>query len=127
GGSLLGVLLSRLARRFPKPSLFTANNYPAMNELVDATIVPETLSVGVYDEPESFLLHSGMRVPAPEALHAIGSEGPAGNGALKPDLLAPSMMVGPRDGYLGQDGMGALPGLFRLPEGYLISGGTSAS
>jgi hypothetical protein len=127
GRSVLGVLLTRLARRYPKPNLFTAGNFSVMSAIVDASIAPETISVGAYDRPESVSLHFGMRAPAPETLHAVGSEGPAGNGALKPDLVAPSMMISPRDGYLGNDGMSSLPGLYQLPEGYWISGGTSAA
>lgn len=127
GRSLLGALLSRLNRRYPKPSFFTAGNFPVMSGIVDASIVPETTSIGAYDAPESFQVHLGMRRPGPDTLHAIGSEGPAGNGALKPDLLSPSMMIAPRDGYLGNDQMNSLPGLYQLPEGYWVSGGTSAA
>lgn len=127
GRSLLGALLSRLSRRYPKPSFFTAGNLAAMSAVADASVVPETISVGAYDTPESFRVHLGMQLPERVALHAIGSEGPAGNGALKPDLVAPSMMIAPRDGYLGNDSSNSLPGLYQLPEGYKISGGTSAA
>jgi subtilisin family serine protease len=127
GRSVLGTLMSRLSRRYSKPSFWTANNDPSMSSIVDPSIAPETISVGAYDSSESMHVHFGMKLPWRDALHQVGSEGPAGNGAAKPDLLAPSMMIGPRDGYLDSDAINSLPGLYQLPGGYMVSGGTSAA
>ena len=127
GRSLLGALTSRLSRHYRKPSFWTAGNEPFMSSIVDASIARETISVGAYDAQESFRVHFGLRLPWQGTVHAIGSEGPAGNGDLKPDLLSPSMMIGLRDGFLGDDGMSALLGLYRLPPGYWVTGGTSAA
>ncbi|HEY8507671.1 MAG TPA: S8 family serine peptidase, partial [Steroidobacteraceae bacterium] len=127
GRSLLGLLVLRLSQRYQKFSCWTADNVPAMSTIVDASIAPETLSVGAYDTAESFRAHYGLQLPWKDALHSIGSEGPAGNGALKPDVVAPSIMTSLRDGYLGSESFGSLPGLYEMPPGYAISGGTSSA
>jgi len=127
GRSLLGEMTSRLSRRYGKPSFWTAGNESFMSAIIDASIAPETISIGAYDTQESFRVHFGVRLPWQETVHAIGSEGPAGNGGLKPDLLSPSMMIGLRDGFLGDDSLSTLPGLYRLPTGYWVTGGTSAA
>jgi hypothetical protein len=50
------------------------------------------------------------------------SHGPSGHGALKPDLLAPSGHLGNDPGYRASS---ALKGLYQLPPGYTMGGGTS--
>jgi hypothetical protein len=47
-----------------------------------------------------------------------------GNGALKPDIISPSNYVSTAQGFV--EGR-AIPGLFQLPPGYTIAGGTSTA
>src|SRR6185436_7088452 len=52
------------------------------------------------------------------------SHGPSGTGQLKPDLIAPSGQVSTDPGY--RRGM-VRRGLFELPPGYSVDGGTSTA
>lgn len=127
GRSVLALLTSRLSQRYRKPSFWTASNEASMSSIMDPSIAPETISVGAFDSAEALGYYHGMKMPWRDLLHFIGSEGPAGNGALKPDLLSPMLMVAPRDRFQASDVFSGVLGLYRLPPGYAVSAGTSAA
>ncbi len=120
---LISVLCDRLVERTGKPLLVPGSNSPGLNLVDEPGLSPRVISVGGYQSQESYRVNFGV-VPADhDNMHFAGmSHGPSGAGALKPDVLAPSGHIGNDPGYR----MGtAMAGLFQLPPGYMMGGGTS--
>ena len=126
GQSLLAMTLARLAERFPKPVLVTAGNSPYMSASFDISIPQNVLSIGATHSADSIFSYYGLRTRHPMDLHWAGAEGPAGDGALKPDLLAPANPI-TLDTRVRLSELGSYPGVFQLPPGYAIGGGTSVA
>ena len=126
GQSLLAIALGRLVERFGKPTLVTANNVPFMSAVWDYTLPDAVLSIGASQSAASVWAHYGFRTRYPQDLHWLGSEGPAGNGALKPDFLAPANPISLSAATYDGTGL-RYPGIFQLPPGYMIGSGTSTA
>jgi len=124
GRSMFALLLAKLVRRYGKPCFVTADNTPGMSTVEDTSVPPEVISVGAYQSADSVFVNNGILVSRQDSLHFVGSEGPAGNGALKPDLLAPANPMTLKPGFLPNE---ELEGLYVLPTGYQIGGGTSTA
>ena len=73
---------------------------------------------------ESYRINHGVVPAFADNLHVVGAGGPAGNGALKPDLLAPSNVLSSDVAF---EPGGRVEGLYELPPGYAIAGGTSTA
>ncbi len=126
GRSLVGVVLERLQALHDKPTLFTAFNTPGMSTVSDATVPGNVLSVGAYQSADAVYSNYGIHARYQDDLHWVGSEGPAGNGLLKPDLLSPANPTSLEPGNVDRDDGGKRAGVFRM-IGYGICGGTSCA
>lgn len=123
GRHLISVLASRLIERTGKLMLVPGSNAPGLNLVDEPGLAPRAISVGGYQSRDSYRINFGL-VPADyDNMHWGGmSHGPAGSGALKPDVLSPSGHMGNDPGYrMG----GRRDGLYQLPPGYTMGGGTS--
>jgi hypothetical protein len=123
GHSALEILLQRLIARTDKPCLVTGNNTPGFATVIDLA-PPSALVIGAAQTRGATYAHYGLVMRKDADLHWVGSEGPTGIGDLKPDLLAPvnELALGTAldPGYEHK-------GLFTLPPGYQIGGGTSSA
>lgn len=126
GRSLVAVVLDRLQALHDKPTLFTAFNTPGMSTVSDATVPENVLSVGAYQSADAVYSNYGIHTRYQDDLHWVGSEGPAGNGILKPDLLSPANPTSLEPGNVDREDGGKRAGVFRM-IGYGICGGTSCA
>ena len=127
GRSVIALVLQRLVQRYNKPALFTASNLPGMTSIVDVGNGDDVLSIGAYQSAASVFANRATRTRYPDDLHWSTAEGPAGDGALKPDLLAPANPVTALSRFRPATILARLAGVFELPVGYAIGGGTSTS
>jgi len=68
------------------------NDGPGLSTLAAPADVPNTLSVGAYIAPEMLTTDYGWKIES-SGLWYFSSTGPAADGSLKPDLLAPGSAV----------------------------------
>jgi hypothetical protein len=125
GRYVVSVLASRLIERFGKPLLVPAGNEPGLGQVVESGLAAQAISVGAYQSAESYRINSGVVTGKQDNLHVVGSGGPAGDGALKPDLLAPSGVLTSTAGNAVEPAAAGL--YYQLPSGYAIGGGTSTA
>ena len=121
----LSIVAQRLTTRYPKLMFVPGGNSSGFGIVAEDGVAPGVVSVGGYQSRDSYLANWGIAVEEYDNLHWGGmSHGPSGTGALKPDLLAPSGQVSTDVGYRkGQ----ARKGLYQLPPGYSVDGGTSTA
>ena len=121
----ISLVTQRLIDRYHKLLFVPGNNAPAFAFVAEDGLAPGAVSVGGYQSLESYRLNAGFVPEHDDNLHwGALSHGPSTAGALKPDLLAPS---GP-DVHRSRVPQGReLQGLFQLPPGYRIGGGTSTA
>jgi hypothetical protein len=121
----ISVIAQRLTERYGKLMFVPGDNAPAFGFVAEDGLAPGVVSVGGYQSKESYRINNGFIPEHDDNLHwGAGSHGPSGNGALKPDLIAPSGQMGTEVGY--RKGAGQ-KGLYRLPPGYSVDGGTSTA
>ena len=118
------VIYGRLIERFKKPIVIPTHNYAVLGAIDDYALAPGAISIGGHESKSNFLLNHGVRVKEDDNLLITGGYGPMGNGALKPDVIAPSNYVSTGRGFV--EGT-SIPGLMQLPPGYNIAGGTSTA
>jgi hypothetical protein len=121
----ISIVAQRLTERYDKLLFVPGNNVPAFGFVAEDGLAPGAISVGGYQSKESYRMNMGFVPENDDNLHwAALSHGPSGAGALKPDLLAPSGQMSTDPGYRkGQ----LKKGLFQLPPGYTVDGGTSTA
>ena len=122
----VAVMLDRLVARYGKPIFRGAGNRALRLESVSST--GGTFSVGGSLGPKTFAaFYGGATLPA-LMVHPTGSAGPALDGSIKPDFLAPMHLV---SADVNRDPNSvAIPSsapTARLPPGHQISCCTSAS
>lgn len=121
----ISLVAERLIERYRKLLFVPGDNSPAFGYVAEDGLAPGAVSVGGYQNKESYRLNWGIVPENDDNMHwGALSHGPSGSGALKPDLLAPSGQMSTDPGY--RDG-GTLKGLFQLPPGYSVDGGTSTA
>lgn len=118
------VIYSRLIEKYGKPLLVPTHNYPVLGAPDDFVLANGAIGIGGHESKQNFFLNHGVRVQHDDNLLITGGYGPMGNGALAPDVISPSNYVSTARGY--QEGT-AIAGLFQLPPGYTIAGGTSTA
>ncbi|HKU14908.1 MAG TPA: S8 family serine peptidase [Steroidobacteraceae bacterium] len=120
------VVLRRLTHRYASKLFFQgAGNAPGLALVGEEASPADAVSVGAYQSRESYRVNDGFVPQAAHNLHYLGmAHGPNGSGALKPDLLAPSEEISLLPGFMRG---GRVRGLYQLPPGYSVSGGTSTS
>jgi hypothetical protein len=121
----ISVVAQRLAERYKKLMFVPGDNAPAFAFVAEDGLAPAAVSVGGYQSKECYRVNWGLVPEHDDNLHwGALSHGPSGAGALKPDLLAPSGQMSTEVGY--RKG-GAMKGLYQLPPGYSVDGGTSTA
>ncbi len=118
------VIYGRLIAKYGKALVIPTHNYAVLAAIDDYALAPGAISVGAHESKANFMANHGVRVEHDDNLLVTGGYGPMGNGALKPDIIAPSNYVSTGRGFL--EGT-AIPGLMQLPPGYNIAGGTSTA
>jgi len=121
----ISIIAQRLAERHQKLMFVPGSNAPGFGIVAEDGLAPYAVSVGGYQSRDSYLANWGAFVEDYDNLHWGGlSHGPSGTGALKPDFIAPSGQISTDPGYRrGQ----SRRGLFDLPPGYSVDGGTSTA
>ncbi|MGI8737864.1 MAG: hypothetical protein DLM53_00320 [Candidatus Eremiobacter antarcticus] len=127
GHNVASIIIDRLAQRYQKPIFIPGDNSPGLALAAELGMHTHAIIVGGYESRDAYRRNLGLFTKYQDNLHWGGlSHGPGANGALKPDVLAPSGSLGLDPGYRDTDTIGGeLKGLFHLPPGYGISGGTS--
>ena len=118
------VIYSRLIEKYKKPIVIPNANYPVLNGTDDFVLANGALGIGGHESRDNFFTNHGVRVEHQDNLLITGGCGPMGNGALKPDIISPSNILSTNRGW--QSGA-TMAGLFRLPPGYSVVGGTSTA
>jgi hypothetical protein len=124
----LSIIAQRLIERYRKLLFVPGDNSPAFGYVAEDGAAPDAVSVGGYQSRESYRMNTGF-VPEPaDNMHwGALSHGPGGNGSLKPDLLAPSGQMSTDIGYVYREFEQEFKGLYQLPPGYFVDGGTSTA
>ncbi len=125
GSSVIDIIQERLLKKYPKLCVNAASNYDGLAQITDHSVSKNILSTGAYQSREAILTNFGIKGAPIDDLHTVSSNGPGGNGALKPNFLAPSYMITTAPGFFWDSS--TLKSLYRLPPGYLLGGGTSQS
>lgn len=121
----MSIVAQRLIDGHGKLLFVPGNNAPGFGIVAEDGLAAGAISVGGYQHRESYRVNYGFVPEADDNMHYGGlSHGPSGTGALKPDLLAPSGMMSTDVGFRTGD---IKRGLYRLPPGYRIAGGTSTA
>ena len=118
------VIYERLVDKYGPSILSPTHNYPILGGIDDFVMARGVIGINGHESKDNFFTNHGVRVEHDDNLLITGGYGPMGNGALKPDVLSPSNYVSTARGFL--EG-GAMAGLFQLPPGYTIAGGTSTA
>lgn len=118
------VIYGRLIAKYGKPIVIPTHNYAVLAAIDDYALAHGAISVGGHESKANFFANHGVQVQHDDNLLITGGYGPMGNGALKPDVIAPSNYVSTGRGFV--EGT-AIPGLMQLPPGYNIAGGTSTA
>ena len=121
----VSIVAQRLIERYGKLLFVPGDNAPAFGFVAEDGLAPGAVSVGGYQSRESYRLNWGFIPENDDNMHwGALSHGPSGSGALKPDLLAPSGQMSTDPGYRKGE---LRKGLFQLPPGYSVDGGTSTA
>lgn len=125
GRSTFALICNRLVNKYGKPIFAAAGNgNDGLNGVVSPADAKEVIAVGSYVSRETSRVNYGAKLRDDDNMNGYTSRGPAKDGALKPDLLAPTASLTTRPGYLpGQNAYKS----YALPPGYQILGGTSTS
>ena len=118
------VIADRLVERYGPSILSPTHNFPVLGAIDDIVMGRGVIGVGGHEGKDNFFMNHGVRVEHDDMLLITGGYGPMGDGTLKPDIISPSNYVSTSQGFV--DGR-AIPGLFELPPGYTIAGGTSTA
>ena len=118
------VIYERLIDRYDPVILSPTHNYPILGGIDDFVMARGLIGINGHESKENFFINHGVRVEHDDNLLITGGYGPMGNGALKPDVISPSNYVSTALGFI--EGR-AIPGLYQLPPGYTIAGGTSTA
>jgi hypothetical protein len=118
------VIYERLIDKFGKSIVSPTHNYPILGGIDDFVLGRGVIGIGGHESKDNFFTNHGVRVEHDDNLLITGGYGPMGNGALKPDVISPSNYVSTAQGFV--EGR-AIAGLFQLPPGYTIAGGTSTA
>jgi hypothetical protein len=124
GTLVAGVIFDRVTEKYKKPLLSPANNTFGMTTVLDEVSSHGILAVGGYQAGEAYRINNGAEVSEHDNLHLVSSFGPAGNGALKPDIISPSELISTDCGYKPPE---KVKGVYELPPGYSMAGGTSTA
>jgi len=124
GGSFAARILNRAVQVYGKPIFNSAaNGGPALGTVTHLSTPAEVMSVGAYVSMGSYEINESWHVPNQDNLALYSSRGPAPDGALKPDIVAPTQMITAT--VCGDTMAKPEKRTFRLPACYMVGGGTS--
>lgn len=118
------VIYGRLIEKYRKPIIIPTHNYPVVNGTDDFVMARGSIGVGGHEGKDNFFTNHGVRVEHDDNLLITGGYGPMGDGSMGPDLISASNVLSTNRGFLPGTVMN---GLYRLPPGYTIAGGTSTA
>jgi hypothetical protein len=101
------------------------HNYPVLGGTDDIVMAAGAIGVGGHESKENFFINHGVRVQHDDNLLITGGYGPMGNGAFGADIISPSNYISTARGW--DETRPIAGGLYRLPPGYTIAGGTSTA
>jgi hypothetical protein len=119
------IITSRLIKKYNKPFCVPGDNNPGLNVISEHGNAQWGFAVGAYQGKDSWWINDWVKLTENDNLHHVGSWGPGGDGSVKPSVLAPSNIISsalPSRFYAHRGGK---KGLYGLPPGYSIGGGTS--
>jgi Subtilase family len=119
------VIYERLIAKYRKPIMIPTHNYPVLGGTDDIVMAAGAIGVGAHEGKENFFINHGVRVEHDDNLLITGGYGPMGNGAFGADIIAPSNYISTARGW--EETRPIAGGLYRLPPGYTIAGGTSTA
>ena len=123
GNNTRAVLYNRLIAQSKVQMFFSAgNDGPGINTVGDPAVASDAVSVGAYVHKDTWLANYGATADKVDGLFVFSSRGPAENGALKPEIVAPGAAVSTTP--MWQPG-GPVAGTYALPPGYSMLQGTS--
>ncbi len=117
------IVHTRLTHRYRKLFVEGTDDFGGVSSLFDQCVPDVTLCVDSYESSASRRINLGMQSEAYDNLHDADAFGPAGDGALKPDILAPAGWLSLGPGYTAERGL--RKGVYNLPPGYVVFGGVS--
>jgi len=124
----ISLIAQRLIDRHQKLLFVPGSNAPGMGIVAEDGLAPGAVSAGGYQHRDSYRINNGFEPEPADNMHWGGlSHGPSGIGALKPDFLAPSGQVSVDIGYVYRPSSQERRGLYQLPAGYFVDGGTSTA
>src|SRR5688572_22451357 len=118
------VIYDRVIAKYNKIIMIPTHNYPVLGGTDDFVLARGAIGVGGHESKENFFLNHGVRVKHDDNLLITGGYGPMGNGAFGADIISPSNYISTA---LGWQETRPIAGLYRLPPGYTIAGGTSTA
>jgi len=124
------VIFARLVDKYGVSILSPTHNFPILGGSDDFVRAPGVIGVGGHESKDNFFTNHGIRVQHDDNLLVTGGYGPMGDGAPAPDIISPSNYVSTARGFLDGEaipGISVMPGLFKMPPGYAIVGGTSGA
>lgn len=126
GRDAFTLALDRLAAHTQRLIFVPATNHPGLSQTDEPSLGRQVISVQAYEGRGSLKLTAGVGLPPGDYLHSVGAFGPSGDGALKPELMAPSGHLGTEPEFYNS-GFRRFPGNWKLPYGLGIGGGTSSA
>ncbi|MDE2876226.1 MAG: S8 family serine peptidase [Gemmatimonadota bacterium] len=118
------VIADRLVERYGASIFSPTHNFPILGAIDDIVMGRGVIGIGGHESKDNFFMNHGVRVEHDDNLLITGGYGPMGDGTLKPDVISPSNYVSTWLGFIEGRSMA---GLFELPPGYTIAGGTSTA
>ncbi len=125
GTSVHSIICNRLVEKFKKPIFASAGNSgDQVNIIQEFATASKVIAVGSYVNRETARVNYGVVGVHEDNVDRLSSRGPAKNGALKPNLLAPAASLTTKPRFLPGE---PITNTYALPPGYLVSSGTSAA
>lgn len=126
GGSVLSIICDRLVEKYQKPIFKSASNASnQLNAIEESAAAGKVIAVGSYINRETSRVNYGVTTAREDNIDIGSSRGPRKDGGLKPNILAPTMSLSTKPGFL--PGGENRSGTYTLPVGYQVYGGTSTA
>ncbi len=120
------VIYSRLMAKYKKPIMIPTHNFPILGGSDDFVAAECGIGIGGHESKANFLTNHGVRVEHDDNLLITGGYAPMGNGGFGPAVISPSNILSTSRGW-EDNAAGYFSGIYRLPPGYRIAGGTSTA
>lgn len=126
GRSTIAIIADRLINKYKKLIFVGAGNSVGdeVNSINEVAAVKRVMAVGSYINRETARTNYGVVTSREDNIDAFSARGPSKIGGFKPNILAPTMSLTTKPGFLPSD---SYKGTYDLPPGYSMGGGTSTS